>query len=348
MLHLRNTYLFPTVQVFLLTCESSVTIKCDPDISQKETTPNTISCILLPAEDLGYRKNLSITVPHWHSRSFAAAQTTGEGVVRFLFHFWPSIPLRQLLLRSVPADCLVALLFLIWPTTHTSNLFMSFLLFARGGTETDGLHAVDLHKWQVKLRPEKWRLGQTVFKRAGPALFRRTCPHLVLGVGVPVEELQESQWLSVPHQDEVSCSICQVGRGREALRTPETRAGHTSESHTPEPALHCHPFTWREEGKKRASVVQVSECTIHWFDCCDCQERKLYFVLRKGRIVKQRLPIGVGTAWMSSEINHRCLEMIDGKVGTAQKKTPTICHHLITSFLSYLLSSGWCHLLKSK
>lgn len=68
-------------------------------------------------------------------------------------------------------------------------------------------------------------------------------PYLVLCACVPVEELEESQRVSVPYEDEVPCSIRQVGGGREAQRRLGTRAGHASERHTPEPALHRHPLT---------------------------------------------------------------------------------------------------------
>ncbi len=128
-------------------------------------------CALLPAEDLGERQNLSVTVPHRHSWSFAAAQTTQEGGRCFLLvcHFPSRAPLCQVLLRSTPAYSLDVASLFIHPTARVSDLFISFLLF--GERETDGLHAVDLHKRQIKLRKAGERMGQAAFKLASPALF---------------------------------------------------------------------------------------------------------------------------------------------------------------------------------
>lgn len=173
-----------------------------------------------PAEDLCGRQYLSVTVPHGHSRSFAAAQAAQEGVSCFLQvgHFSTRASVCQMLLRSRTTNSLnIASLLFIHPTTRPSNLFIFFLLFTGGERETDGFHTVDLHKRQVKL---------------------------ILCACVPVEKLEESQRVSVPHQDEVPSAVRQVSRGREAQRTLGTRAGHASERHTPEPALHSHPLTF--------------------------------------------------------------------------------------------------------
>jgi len=88
------------------------------------------------------------------------------------------------------------------------------------------------------------------------------CPYLVLWACVPVEELEESQWVSVPHQDEVTCSIRQVSRRREAQRTFGTWAGHTSERHTPEPALHAHPLAWTETERHHAMLKNITDETL--------------------------------------------------------------------------------------
>lgn len=109
---------------------------------------------------------------------------------------------------------------------------------------------------------EKWwrRCCSVVFQ--SPALFRRDtwlCPYLVLCACVPVEEFEKPQRVTLPHQDEVARSICQVGRGREAQRTSGTWAGHTSERHTPEPAFHSHPFTWGD----RQHFVWGSVFSLH-------------------------------------------------------------------------------------
>lgn len=116
-----------------------------------------VCCALLPAEDLGERQNLSVTVPHRHSWSFAAAQTTQEGgrCLLLVCHFPSRASLCQVLLRPAPAYSLGVASLFIHPTTRPSDLFIPFLLF--GERETDGLHAVDLHKRQVKLRKARER-----------------------------------------------------------------------------------------------------------------------------------------------------------------------------------------------
>lgn len=96
----------------------------------------------------------------------------------------------------------------------------------------------------------KWqRSGQAVLNLLFHLFLMWKFPYLVLCACVPVEELEESQRVSVPYQDEVPCPVRQVSRGREAQRTLGTRAGHTSERHTPEPALHTHPLAWRDREK---------------------------------------------------------------------------------------------------
>lgn len=223
------------------------------------------SWTLSPAEDLGGRQNLSVTVPHRCSRSFAAAQTTQEAGRCFLLacRFPPGASLCQVLLRSVPAHGLdvASLFFIIIPTALPSDLFVSVVLFAWGDGEAHGLHAVDLHKRQVKLR-EAWERERDWVKWCLNLNWSSFCfdvkvpRYLVLRARVPVEELEESQRVSVPHQDEVPCSVRQVSRGREAHGTPGTRAGHTSERHTPEPALHAHPLTWRDRERETRCYIE--------------------------------------------------------------------------------------------
>ena len=137
------------------------------------TTHSMDSWTLSPAVDLSVGQDLSITVPHGHSRSFAAAQTTQEGGRCFLLACRLSLcaSLCQVLLRSIPAHSLdVASLLIIYCTTRPSDLFISLLLFSRGEGETDGLHAVDFHKRQVELRQAWDEFGQAVFELASPAL----------------------------------------------------------------------------------------------------------------------------------------------------------------------------------
>lgn len=118
-------------------------------------------------------------------------------------------------------------------------------------------------------REKRWRRCCSVMFQS-PALFQCDmwlCPYLVLCARVPVEEFEKPQRVTLPHQDEVARSVCQVGRGREAQRTSGTWAGHASERHTPEPAFHSHPFTWRD----RQHFVWVSVFsllyiqTLVWF-----------------------------------------------------------------------------------
>lgn len=161
-----------TILLYLCMTELSYNSICTWHSSVWECTEHRMcGCGLLPAEDLGERQNLSVTVPHRHSWSFPAAQTTQEGGRSFLLvcHFPSRAPLCQVLLRSNPAYSLDVASLFIHPTGHPSDLLISFLLF--GERETDGLHAVDLHKRQVKLRKAGERLGQAAFKCAGPALF---------------------------------------------------------------------------------------------------------------------------------------------------------------------------------
>lgn len=235
----------------------------------------------IPAEDLGERQNLSITVPHWHSRSFTAAQTTQEGTRCFLLicHFLPCACLCKVLLRASPALSPNVTVFLfICPATWPSNLFIIFVLFARGETETDGLHTVHLHKRQVKLRKVGQRLCQAVFQLPNPSSFvlmflLQKCLYLVLCARVSVEELEKAQWVGLPYQDEVPCSVRQVSRRWEAKWTPGTWAGHTSEGHTPELALHTHPITWRSKEKRNHLTLKISLLILsgmedHAAACC--------------------------------------------------------------------------------
>lgn len=222
---------------------------------------NMPACTPLPAEDLGKGQNLSVAVPHWHRRRFTAAQATQERGRCFLLVccFSALASLCQVLPRATPAHSLqVSSLHFMCLTTLSRNLLVRFLLLARREGETDSLYTVDLHKRQVKLKNSE-AFSQANFKLPSPALFLiQKCPYLVLCARVPVEELEEAQRVSVPHQNEVPCSVCQVSGRREALRTLGTRAGHTSQRHTPELALHTNPLTWRDK-KRQCYIFQKSK-----------------------------------------------------------------------------------------
>lgn len=133
---------------------------------------NILGVALLLAEDLSERQNLSITVPHWHSWSLFAAQTTQDGSHRFvLVHYLsPHGVLCQVLLRSVSAHSIhVFSLFVTSSAVQLSDFFMRSFLSALWQRETDCLHAVDLHKWQVKLR-NVW-LDEAGFQLRSQLLF---------------------------------------------------------------------------------------------------------------------------------------------------------------------------------
>lgn len=168
-----------------------------------------------PAEYLCDRQNLSITVPHRHCRGFAAAQTTQEGVGSFLLVcYFPF--LCQVCLRPGPARAFsIASFSLAYHTAGLANLFVFFLLVAGGDRETDSLHTMDLHKRQVKLkyRKNKYWVSHCETVNVQQWCHDATCPHLVLCTCVPVEVLEESQRVGIPHKDEIPCSVCQVGRG---------------------------------------------------------------------------------------------------------------------------------------
>lgn len=77
---------------------------------------------------------------------------------------------------------------------------------------------MDLDEGQVELMKAGEGFGQCMFELEGTVIYLRS-PYLVLRACVPVKELEEPEWMSVPHQDEVPCSICQVSGGGEAQRT---------------------------------------------------------------------------------------------------------------------------------
>lgn len=110
--------------------------------------------VLLPAEDLSERQNLSITVPHGHSWSLFAAQATQDGSHCFVLVHRLSLhhALCQLLLRSISAYSVHVLsLFATYCAIQLSDSFMHLFFSAIWERETDGLHSMDLHERQVKL-----------------------------------------------------------------------------------------------------------------------------------------------------------------------------------------------------